>query len=181
MRGNTTIRFGDEDVFIMRRDWLRVRDRLPYRKTYRLKPGEKWQNSETTTDQWEHYVDTVEGPLPVGAMIARELITEGATTAVFTECWGRGCVLVGADLICRSKQGEMAILLDQVRQANGNRWAGLPDVIGLFADGRIVMREAKVAGKDRISQTQHKFARLARALFGQRLDLAVVEWGYEQA
>jgi hypothetical protein len=42
------------------------------------------------------------------------------------------------------------------------------------------MREAKVRGKDRLSKTQHPFARLVRALLGGSLDLAVVEWGDER-
>jgi hypothetical protein len=42
------------------------------------------------------------------------------------------------------------------------------------------MREAKVKGKDKLSDTQHPFARVARALLRERLDLAVVEWGDQQ-
>jgi hypothetical protein len=53
-------------------------------------------------------------------------------------------------------------------------------VIALFPDGRVAMREAKVRGKDRLSKTQHPFARLVRALLGGSLDLAVVEWGDER-
>ncbi|GAP93511.1 hypothetical protein NIES2104_00170 [Leptolyngbya sp. NIES-2104] len=49
----------------------------------------------------------------------------------------------------------------------------------MFPDGRIAMREAKnVAKKDRLQQNQHDFARVAQNLFGDRLSLAVVEWGH---
>lgn len=119
--------------------------------------------------------------MPVGAAIARELISEGALTAVFTECWGRGCVLMSPDLICIPKDGELSTLLDALRVANGNRWAGLPDVIALFPNGRVAMREAKVAGKDCVSQTQHSFARVAYGLLGEKLDFAIIEWGHKTA
>ena len=175
------IRYGDEDVFVLQRDWLRVPQRLPYRKTYRLKPGEEWHNAEVTIDQWEHYVQSAEGPLPIGAVIARELISDGATSAAFTDCGGTSRVLLGPEPVCVAKEGEMAILLERLRAANGHRWAGLPDVIAFGADGKVVMREAKVAGKDRLSKTQHAFGRGARSVLGERLDLAVVEWGKETA
>ena len=171
------INFGGVEVALINRPWTRVSERLPYRKTYRLKPGDNWHDAEITHDQWEHYVKSDEGPIPVGAMIVRELLQEGAMTAVFTECWGRGCVFMGGDLVCVEKSGELGDLLDQLRIANGNRWRGLPDVIALFPDGRVAIREAKVSGKDRVSQTQHEFSKLARCVLGDRLDLAVVEWG----
>ena len=57
----------------------------------------------------------------------------------------------------------------------------MPDVIALFPDGRVAMREAKVRRKDRLSKTQHPFARVARTLLGDRLDLAVIEWGDDLA
>jgi hypothetical protein len=40
------------------------------------------------------------------------------------------------------------------------------------------MREAKLVKKDRIQPNQHEFARIAQKLFGDRLNLAVVEWGH---
>src|SRR5512141_1748171 len=94
MTSAKTITFGNTTVPLFQRDWRRARERLPYRKTYRLKPGESWHDAEVTDRQWEHYVHLEEGAIPVGAMIARELISEGASIAVFTECWGRGCVLM---------------------------------------------------------------------------------------
>ena len=173
--------YGDVEVPLLQRPWRKNHERLPYRKTYSLKPGQHWREAPSTTEQWEHYVHLPEGPVPVGAAIARELISEGASCAVFTECWGRGCVMMGPDLVCLEWNSEIATLLKKLRSANGDRWAGLPDVIALFPCGRIAMREAKVAGKDKISETQHAFARSARALLGSRFDLAVVEWGRETA
>jgi hypothetical protein len=89
--------------------------------------------------------------------------------------------VVDPDLICIEPPLALSKLLDDLRSANGGRWAGLPDAVGIFADGRVALREAKVAKKDRLSAAQHGFARAARQLLGQRLDLAVVEWGYDVA
>ena len=173
------IKYGDTEVPVLQRDWKRNRDRLPYRKTYLLKPGDSWHNAPTTTRMDEHYVQLAEGLVPVGTMVIRDLMAERAICAVFTECWGRGCILMGPDLVCVRKEGQLGTLLDDLRAANRGSWAGLPDAIALFPDGRVVMREAKVAKRDRISKTQHTFAQVARGLLGDRLHLSVVEWGYE--
>ena len=84
-----TILWGDDQVPVLQRDWLRHATRLPYRKTYRLKVGERWHDASTTEAQWEHYVELLDDVIPAGAVIARELIAEGAVTALWTECWGR--------------------------------------------------------------------------------------------
>lgn len=176
-KSRRTIRYGDEDVPVIERSWSSP-DRLPYRKTYGLKPGQHWKDAAVTPEQWEHYVLRDGEPVPVGAMIAQELLAEGATIAVFTELWG-GVVLVGADLVCVAEEGEIRQLLDSLRLATGSPLlGGLPDVIGIFPDGRVAMREAKnIGAKDRVGPKQHAFARAAKRLLGDRLDLAVVEWG----
>jgi len=173
-----TILYGDIQVPVFTRDWLRTPERLPYRKTYLLKPGQRWEDAPFTPTLWEHYVHLPNGAIPSGAAVAQELIAEGAVAAVWTECYGRGrLVLMSPGLVCIEQTGELCDILQQIRVANGGRWAGLPDAVGLFPEGRIAMREAKVAGKDRLSPSQHAFARAARQLFGSRIDFAVVEWG----
>ena len=174
---SVTIQWGDDQVPVIYRTWTRHPNRLPYRKTYRLKHGEKWHDAPTTNDQWEHYVEFEGDIIPAGAVIARELIAEGATIALWTECWGANPVFVSPDLVAVPLGGELADILGKIRIANNNRWGGLPDVVAIFPDGRVVMREAKVKGKDRLQNTQHSFARAARGLLGTRLDLAVIEWG----
>src|SRR5207302_1548560 len=137
---------------------------LPYRKTYVLKPGENWKEAPITRDQWEYYVALQDGPIPVGAAIARELIAEGATSAVFTEMWG-GLVLVGADLVCVEENGDISKILGQLRTAMNGKLGGLPDVIACFPDGRIAMREAKHISakyKDGLGPKQHALARVAQ-------------------
>ena len=173
----TTIRYGDDQVPVIERTW-RVAPLEPYRKTYVLKPGQRWTDAPTTPKQWEHYVQLDDGTsIPVGAAICRELMASGAISAVFTEMWG-GLVLVGPDLVCVGCDGEIGAVLKALRSANGGLLGGLPDVIGIFPDGRIAMREAKnIGAKDRLGPKQHAIAREARRLFGQRLDLAVVQWG----
>ena len=177
---SATISWGDDQVPVLQRNWRRHAGRLPYRKTYRLKPGERWHDAPTTDAQWEHYVELSGDVIPAGAAIARELLAEGAVTALWTECWGRRPVFMSADLVAVEPTGELSEILQQLYAANGRRWGGLPDVVALFPDGRVVMREAKVKGKDRLSNTQHPFARVARALLGDRLDLAVIEWADER-
>lgn len=177
---NPTILYGDVAVLVYERSW-RAGPRQPYRKTYSLKPGERWNDAETTNSQWEHYVllETNE-QIPVGAMIARELIADGASCAYFTEMWG-GLVLVSPDLVCVKPEGVTDQFIAVMRAAMNGRLAGLPDVLAFFSDGRIVLREAKnVGAKDRLSPRQHEFARVARRLFGTRVDMAVVEWGHEE-
>lgn len=178
-----TVRYGDLDAPVLERDWKRTPHRLPYRKTYLLKPGDRWVDAPSTETLWEHYVQQPDGTaIPAGAMITRELMEEGASIAVWTECYGAGrLVLMSPDLVCIELTGELSRILHAVKNATGNRWAGVPDAIAVFPDGRIVMRDAKVAGKDRVSETQHTFARAARQLFGNRIEFAVVEWGRVEA
>jgi hypothetical protein len=177
MPTKNTIKYGDEQVPLIYRNWNKVENKPPYKKTYKLNPGESWFEAEVTLDQGEHYVQRENDYVPVGAMIAAELHDQGAEIAVFTECWAGRTVLVDKDLICVSMDGSLGDLLDRLYKANGSRWAGLPDVIAIFPDGRIGMREAKLSKKDRLSQNQHEFAKISKKLLGDELDLAVVEWG----
>ncbi len=177
-----TIPFGDMHAPVLERPWRRTAKILPYRKTYVLKPGQHWADAPTTDRQSEHYAVDASGPIPVGALVARDLMEEGASVAYFTECYGGGCcVFMSPNLICVEPDDNFGAILAALRKANGDRWAGLPDAIAYFPDGRVAMRDAKVAKKDRLSSTQHSFARAARTVLGDKLDLAVVEWGVETA
>jgi hypothetical protein len=53
------------------------------------------------------------------------------------------------DLVCVQPTGELWEILQKIKLTMGNRWSGLPDAIAVFPDGRIVMRDMKVAGKDK--------------------------------
>lgn len=172
-----TTKYGDAEVPVIERFW-KVAERLPYHKTYSLKPGQHWKEADVTSKQWESCVLLNDGEaIPVGAVVARELLAEGASSAVFTELWGR-LVLVSPDLVCVQEEGPIQELLDVLRTDTGGNLGGLPDVIAVFSDGRVAMREAKnVAAKDRLSRKQHNFASVAQRLFGDKLNLAVVEWG----
>ena len=172
-----TMRYGNAEVPVVRRRWQPIQ-RAPYRKTYSLKPGQMWADAPTTEKQWKCYVAEPDGGyVPVGARIAQELVAEGATQAVFVELWG-DCVLVDHTLTCVEAQGRILEVLDGVRDRNEGRLRGFPDVIGIFPDGRVALREAKcLDAKDRLSQPQHELADLLRLLLGDDLDLRVVEWG----
>lgn len=172
-------RYGAEEVPTIQRSW-RSGEKVPYKKTYGLKPGESWHDAEETENQWEHYV-ILEGEtqIPVGAAIAKELINEGATETAFIELWG-GCVLVDHNLQCIGHDGKIGEIIRMVKQANNGLLGGFPDVIGIFPDGRIALREAKnIDAKDRLSTKQHLMADLLRQLFKEALDLQIVEWVFE--
>jgi len=81
------------------------------------------------------------------------------------------------DLVCIQPEPELWDVLQKIKAALGSRWSGLPDAIALFPDGRIVMRDMKVAGKDKLQETQQAFARIARKLLPGRIEFGVVEWG----
>src|ERR1700694_5728500 len=129
-----TARWGDDDVPVIERSWPRHPNRLPYRKTYRLAPGDNWRDVATTDAQWEHYVQVEQEIIPAGAMIAHELMAEGAVTALWTECWGSQPVFISGDLRCVQCDGALRDILLTIRERNG-RWAGLPDVVVLFPAG----------------------------------------------
>lgn len=169
-----TIRFGDSDVPLLQRPWREAVGVEGYRKTYGLRPGDRWVDAEVSSQQYEALVDVGGLPTPVGVVIARELIASGAQWAFSTEMWG-GLVLLNHDAVCIACSGEVQTILDELRHANGDSLSGLPDVIALKEEA-IVLREAKRAGKDRLQPQQHRFARSARRFLGDRLDLAVVEW-----
>lgn len=175
---NPTVLLGGEPVPLIRRSW-RSGKKLPYRKTYGLRPGQHWAEAEESAGQFEHYVELDDGSqVPVGALIAQELIDEGAETAVFSELWAGKCILVNHKLTCISHEGAIGAVLNEIRAANSGLLGGLPDVIAVFPNGRVAFREAKnVAAKDRLGRKQHEFAKLLRELYGDRLDLGVVEWG----
>lgn len=161
------------------RYWKRRREMRPYFRTDLLKPGQSWSDAPTVGGYTEHYVRLDGQTLPVGVAIARELLREGAIEAVCTDLTLGRLRLIDCNLICVEATTAISEILQTLHAANGNRWAGLPDAIGIFPDGRIALREAKVAKKDRLNKPQHEFARAARGVLGVRLDLAVVEWGYE--
>ena len=136
-------------------------------------------DAAVSNSQLEKYALSENGEaVPVGSLIAREMIELGATDAVFTELWANKLVLVGPDLVCVAEIGKWHDLFNSLREACGPYLGGLPDVIALFPDGRIVMREAKnVVSKDKVQKKQREFYTNAKKLFGDRLEVAVVKWG----
>src|SRR5262249_581992 len=129
----------------------------PYRYVIHLKPGESWHDAKVTPNKLptERYVQLPEG----------------------TDTWSHSAVFMSPDLICVELTGELWEILQKIKAATANRCAGLPDAIAVFPDGRIVMREMKFAGKDKLTKTQHAFARAGRSLFPGRIEFGVIEWG----
>ncbi|MPY92405.1 MAG: hypothetical protein GEV08_04830 [Acidimicrobiia bacterium] len=175
--GQRWMTYGDVPVAVLERRWPEA-PALPYRKTFRLRPGEAWDEADVSTSLRERYTLVDGEVVPVGVAIAREAVEDGATWAFATETFALRVVLLGPDLVCAAPEGAVAQLLGELREANGGGLGGLPDVIGGLPGGGVLMREAhNVASRDRLGSVHHEFARRARDLLGDRLDLAVVEWG----
>lgn len=180
-----TIDYGGEQVPLIRRSWKSVRgarnEKTPYYRIEMMSPGQCWLDmaADASCGYSEHYVELNGKPLPVGILIAQELRDEGAVIAVCTDLTKGQLRFVSTDLICIVPGPPLSGVLEELRAANGNSLRGLPDAIGIFPDGRVALREAKRAKKDRLNPNQHAFARAARQVLGDRLDLAVVEWAYE--
>jgi hypothetical protein len=188
-----TILWGDQEVPVLERGWQG--QTKPYHYVNRLKPGQKWSDAVVSSNPQnrpatECYIQQPEGFVPPAVLAARELLAEGASLAVWTDCWSGRAVFMSADLVCVAAStgnlletppeigdNELWEILQKIKAAMANRWSGLPDAIALFSDGRIVMRDMKVAGKDKLQETQHAFARIARNLFPGRIEFGVVEWG----
>lgn len=170
------ILYGEIEVPIHQRYW-KAGPRIAYRKTYQLKPGQHWLEAAETLDQFENYVLQEDGSqIPVGAMIAREFIEDGAEHAFFIEMW-HGVVFIGPDLVCVDPPQAVKDFIASMKTALGNL-RGLPDVIGIFPGGRIRLHEAKnVSAKDRLQPSQHLFANVARSLYGDKVEFGVTEWG----
>jgi hypothetical protein len=180
-----TIQYGDVQVPLLSRPWQCVnggRSATLYHRIEIMKPGECWSDMADPNCKYnEYYVVLDAKPLPVGVMIARELEGEGAIVAFCTDGTMDRYRFVNTNLICVKPEPPLSQILEGLRTANRGSFRGLPDAIGIFPDGRVAMREAKVAKKDRLNRNQHAFARAAHKMLGERLDLAVVEWGYEAA
>lgn len=190
MKAEITTRFGDASVRVFRRDWRRAPVQ-PYRRTYDLLTGQSWFDANTTDKQSERYaLDDAGVAVPVGAMVACELKEEGADEAAFVEIWG-GLVMVDQNLVCVShlKDGKVVWADSHVETgkilarflAERGSFKGFPDVIAVFPDGRIALREVKsVSGKDRLGPNQHDAANALRTMFGRKAELALVEWDFER-
>jgi hypothetical protein len=181
-----TIAYGGIQVPLLSRPWKWLNggrtEGTPYHRIEIMKPGQCWSDmADTSCKYTEHYVELSGRPVPVGVMIARELKDEGAVVAVCTDLTMGRLRFVNTDLVCVEPTPPLPQLLDELRTANEGSLAGLPDAIAIFPDGRVALREAKVAKKDRLNSNQHAFACAARKVLGARLDLAVVEWGYKAA
>lgn len=147
-----------------------------------MKPGQRWADMADVTCKYnEYYVKHDGEQLPVGVMIAREFEQQGALVAVCTDLTlGRFRVLDTAT-ICIIPVPPLSNILEDLRAANGGKLTGLPDAIGVFPDGRVVLYDGKVAKKDCLNVNQHAFANAIRKALGNRFEFGVVEWGYQTA
>lgn len=174
-----TIRWGDDDVPVITRDWPVATGVVGYRKTYSLQPGQRWSEAPVSEKQYESLATSAGGPIPVGVAIASEMHDSAhADWALMVEFFASTATFVDHTALCVDHSaGPFASLLADMKAANGDSWAGFADVVGARGDA-IVLREAKLSkGRDRLNDNQHHFLRAMRAAFGDRVDAAVVEWG----
>jgi hypothetical protein len=129
----------------------------------------------TPTGTTEHIALVDGAELPIGVAIAAELMAEGADWAYSSEVFGARLVLLDHTASCVGVPDAVSLVASPLRAAHG-RWGGFPDVVAAKGS-TVIMREAKLSGRDKLNANQHNFARLARCILGDRLDLAVVEWG----
>ena len=170
-----TIRYGCNEVEVLQRPWKSGK-KVPYKMTNDLRPGESWFDAEGHKEYLQYYVLQDGIQIPAEALVAKELKQEGAIESAFVELW-HGCVIVNESLICMSHSSRIGAFIKEVKQLNNNRLGGLPDVIAIFGDGRIALREVKnVNRKDRLRPNQHEMADLLYANYKDRVDLKVVEW-----
>ena len=190
------VRFGSGSVPVYRGDWEPAPEALcrqSYWKTYELKPGQSWFDLPMATGgkQVEAYaMDELGRAVPVGAMVAGDLKSSGATDVAFVALWTGGVVLVDENLVCIVRAQARSPSRPQIGSPAGNAlWQivnkvektpqglrGFPDVLALFPGGRIIFREIKRRRKDRIRPNQHEAADRLREVFGSRARLAIVEW-----
>jgi hypothetical protein len=165
-----TITYGDAQVPLLMRPWKWLngeRNGVPYHRIQIMKPRQCWSDmTDANCKYTKHYVELNGKPFPVGVIIARELQDEGALVAVCTDLTLGRLRFINTELICVEPKPPLPQLLEELRAAHGGSLAGLPDAIGIFRDGRVALREAKVAKKDRLNENQHAFARAACKALG---------------
>jgi hypothetical protein len=174
--GVATIRWGSVDVPLYEGPWTAAADIVGFRELQKMKPGQLWFDLPFGTRFYEHLPLVNGRPVPVGVAIAGELIRSGAEWAYLVEVFGGHRVLLDFEARCVVPVPAAARALERLQSANDGRLGGFPDVIASLG-GRLVLREAKVAGKDRLNDNQHRFAdNIRRDLGMQAVDFAVVEW-----
>lgn len=178
-RDVSTIRYGDEDVPVLARPWREAPDVVGCREVFRLRPGQSFVEAPVNDRMYEALVLVDGEPLPVGVVIAAELMREGVDWAYCTEVFGGRLVVLDHAAMCVTPNEHATAVFQRLLDANSGRLAGLPDVVAARGDV-VILREAKRVRKDKLQPQQHAFAVAAQRLLGPKLDLAVVEWADEE-
>lgn len=174
-----TTRWGDEEVPVLRRAWQSTTNDSRYREPSRIAVGGRWADTAWTEGPFWSALAIIEPgaePVPPEIAAAAELAADPAIEwAATVEAWG-GPVLLDGNGVRLGADHPASQLVAELVEING-RAGGIPDVIALGADGRLLVRELKRRGKDRLGPKQHDFLRAVRSSpYGGQLEPAVIEW-----
>ena len=193
------------NIRALRRYWQSTGTSVQYHGIHDLRIGDLWWSDNARPTKFtQHYVsirgleagaenlehrpvvyeeDIVRGVqyIPAEAAIARELLAQGAEWAILSDCFTGGRTFLQPDLVCVQPQGELAAILNKLREATSRpKLGGLPDVIAKLKNGSIAFREAKYVTKkyrDVWGPKQEEMANAASKLWPGKVDVAIVEWG----
>ena len=188
METQDKMQYGNQQVPVSRKDWHPPKPNPCFKRIYDLNVGISWCEV-ATSKQFEWYVQDDKTIVPVGAMMAHQLKTQGAQSVVFINLMSR-LVLVNERLTCVGRWNGDGLVVtpgyEDIRNMiccvnkTVGKLSGLPNVIALCpqaANGTIKMRKALRAGAGRLSVNDHDMANRLREIYGTQLDLAVVKWG----
>jgi hypothetical protein len=111
--------------------------------------------------------------------VAEELGEAGASWWCWIDTFNRGYRrAIYGEAPAVQPPHEVLNLLSRIWVENGGTLYGAWDAFAVAADGRLVFREVKRRGKDKLNQHQHRFAEAVLRAYPDA-DLAVVEWTAE--
>ena len=150
-----------------------------WRRLSKIEPGQSWFDlpKENIKSSNQHYVKQIDtDPIPPEAAAAQLLIAEGAEEAYVIENWhGMGVMshhLRGVEDDCKIWE----IIKMYKKQSSQPFGGGFPDVVALWSDGSVSMCEVKIKGEDCLNENQKIGVESYFSMFGDRLDLRVIEW-----
>ena len=151
-----------------------------YRRLSKIKPGESWFDlpKQRKESENQHYVKQLEGdPIPPEAAAAKLLIAEGAKEAYIIENWNGGIGVMSHRLRGVENDCKIWEIIEMYKkQSRKPRAGGFPDVVAIWSDETVSMCEVKIKGRDCLNKNQKIGVESYVSMFGDKLDLRVIEW-----